>query len=119
MFIRSGYSAQTRSEAPVSDTEQHHRATDVVPARRDARPTRLTHSHRSCLSLQLRRVEAIELDHVVLHRAPPVGGHGLPTTLQRETVTLGADRRRVARIHDAVELADVRKRDWRVLGHLK
>src|ERR1700730_4686809 len=72
MFIRSGYSAQTRSvvgacsEAPSSGNERHHLAPQMLLGGLDAPDRPRTQTRREPLPLKLLDAEEIELDHVTL-----------------------------------------------------
>src|SRR5580704_7001481 len=99
MFIRSGYSAHTRS----SGMEDHHLAADVV--RRLAHPASL-HAGESggpALALEAPCGEPIEANQVAFDGSLARHRDRLAQALEHEAVGIGADRDRSARVHDAVE----------------
>src|SRR5215218_3722873 len=91
MFIRSGYSAQTRSTEPVPAddevvevvlaTEHHHRGADVLERRRDLERWLRAQSVRLRLRREPLGAQRAELDHVVLARPGAVRGDDLPDPL--------------------------------------
>src|SRR5437763_239535 len=114
MFIRSGYKAQTRSSrpcaplSPPSGTENHHLTTRVVLGSRDRGSDGRPEPHLGRLTLDLGGKNAVKPDDVRFHRYAPVGRDRLPPSLEHESVTVGADRRRVAGVHDPIALTHVR-----------
>src|SRR5438445_6463087 len=99
MFIRSGYSAHTRS----SGTEDHHLAPRVVLGRRHPSAPAAGESRRLPLALETPNGQAVEADDVVLD-APLAGRvHRLAPALQHEPGPVGADRDRLARVDDPVQ----------------
>src|ERR1700760_4653658 len=103
MFMRSGYSAHTRS----SGTQDHYLAPRVVLGRRHApaRPRREAQGGRLALESTCR--QAVQKDDVVLDGPLAGGVDRLAPALEHEPGALGAHRRRLARVDDPVLLADV------------
>src|SRR5579859_5919392 len=108
MFIRSGYSAQTRSWC--SGTKHHHSTPDVVDGRRDLFPPGRTQSTGPRFALDLPGVHLIEPDPIELARHRAVGAHNLTLALEDEAIAVSSNRRRAARIEHSIELANVRQR---------
>src|ERR1700749_90261 len=104
MFIRSGYSAQTRSTGGTG-TQQHHLAADVVVGRSDGRPPAATQSDALRLGLELVTGQAVEPDHVLLDRSRARRADPLAPALEHKPFAVGAHGRRQAPVHDAVDLA--------------
>src|ERR1700729_1587406 len=102
MFIRSGYSAQTRSRR--SGTEHHHLGADVFLGRRNLRQSARRQPGRSGLALELLDAETIEMDPINLRRHLARGRHDLALAFELEPFALGADRGRAARVNDAADL---------------
>src|SRR3984957_5138895 len=85
MFIRSGYSAQTRRTRSVdgtseggggetdSGTQHHHQAADVLIRRLDHKGRFGTKAGLQALALELGDVDASELDHVTFDGGPTGG----------------------------------------------
>src|SRR5258707_9180103 len=113
MFIRSGYSAQTRRR---SGTEHHHHAADVIWSRRDHEAPGRRKTRSAGLGLELIRGQRVDPDLVPLDRTPAVAFDGFATALEHEPVVVLSDRGRLAGIQDAVELPDVRK--WAPIARL-
>src|SRR5271154_3045034 len=99
MFMRSGYSAQTRSAcvgeraalagAATSGTKHHDDAADVIVGRLDSARRLRRQPGRDPLALELLRAHAIELDDVALARGArrlprPAGGNQDPFALDSE-----------------------------------
>src|SRR5271155_1184773 len=78
MFMRSGYSAHTRSTRPVpgeataSGTQDHHRASHVVPRGTKLAGALGTQARLDRLALQLIRGHAVELDDIAYGSAVAV-----------------------------------------------
>src|SRR5919201_4771311 len=103
MFIRSGYSAQTRSVR--SATEHHHRRADIVDGRLQATRGLGAQAEGGGLRCQGRGVEPVELDYVVGHRARAVARDDLADTLDRRAVAEVAHRDRAACVYAPADLA--------------
>src|SRR3954451_20798161 len=111
MFMRSGYSAQTRSSR---STEHHHTGADMLRGP-IAMPGRLARkAGAGALGLERRCVDAVELDHVAAGVERPVGGDGLADALDRHAVPAVADGHRLGRVQPPVVLAHVR--EWKDIG---
>src|SRR6185437_16792268 len=121
MFIRSGYSAHTRSSRAISGTEHHHAAGDVlVGGRQDARRL-LPQARLGALAAEHRDGHEVELDQVAL-RLPG----GVPGALERpgrsrlvlaEDPPLAFDHDAPARLGHAERAAEVERAvDARALG---
>src|SRR5579884_301796 len=113
MFIRSGYSAHTRS----SGTEDHHPARDVVDGRLD-----LPHAERSQarfprLAFELGRRQAVELDAIVADLAPTVLVDDFAAALEDEMAGLEPHRGRLAAEQGPLELEQVRQRCRAAVTH--
>src|ERR1700722_1713242 len=98
MFIRSGYSAHTRSargrngvEGARSGTEQRHLAADVLERGRDRAAALAPQPGLLALGQQLRHGESVELDRIELRLI--VTGRAAPARAVRsgEDVTLALD----------------------------
>ena len=111
MFIRSGYSAQTRKVR--SSTEHHHHAADVVGGGRDV-PRRAAAAARA-LRLRARARAALERGRggcCSARRALALRAHRLAPALEHVAgVALVADRGRLRSVDDTVPLEDVGKRN--------
>src|SRR5271170_2729204 len=106
MFIRSGYSAQTRnvrSDALDSGTEHHHDARRVVIGRGDHAGAGGGQPRLVALVLELGDAHTIELDDIVL----PGGLAPRPTALDDPPLALDAHDAAVE--EDARGAADVRR----------
>src|SRR3954453_6980533 len=107
MFMRSGYSAQTRRTP--SATEHHHRRAEVrarlgdLAARLGAQPG----DH--ALALELAGRQRGERDRVLLAVARAVGGHAEADALEDDRAAALADGDRIGEIAPAVVLADIRR----------
>src|SRR4051812_3069352 len=110
MFIRSGYSAQTRSVRPASGTQHHHRRADVVVGLGDRARGLDAQPGIGALGLERRGLEAVEADDVLLDGPPARGVDGLADATDHGAVRLLADADRAAGVDDAVDLADVGQR---------
>src|SRR5919108_4225294 len=113
MFIRSGYSAQTRSVR--SATEHHYRRADVVDGRLQATRGLGAQAEGRGLRGQGRGVEPVELDDVVGHRPRAVAGDDLADALDRRAVAEVAHSDRAACVYDPADLAEVGQRRLVVL----
>src|SRR5436190_18993650 len=105
MFIRSGYSAQTRSWG--SATEHHHHAADMIEGRVDHGPADRLQPSGSRLALKSGRTEAIEPDPVDLDGQAAGGSNDFTVALEHIPIVLGPHRGRSARVDHAVGLAHV------------
>src|SRR6476620_6207124 len=114
MFIRSGYSAQTRSTR--SGTEHRHRRPDVLVAFGDADRRLGAQPVRGRLGLEPGDVEAVELDDVGARAARAARGDDRPDALDRGPVAAVADGDGRTGVDDAVDLGLVRRRWHVVLG---
>src|SRR3954470_8474647 len=106
MFIRSGYSAHTRSVR--SATEDHHRRADVDVGGRDAPHRARLEAQRLGLRLELLGVQAIETDDVVALRARAAGPVDLAQAVDGGAVALVDHGQRARRVAHAIDLAQVR-----------
>src|SRR6478672_2919724 len=88
MFIRSGYSAQTRSTR--SGTEHRHRRPDVLVALGNADRRLGAQAVRGRLGLEPGDVEAVELDDVDAGAARAAGRDDRPDALDRGPVAVVA-----------------------------
>src|ERR671930_347035 len=113
MFIRSGYSAQTRRVR--SGTEYHHCRADVLERLRDAPPRLGAQAERRRLVLELLGLDAIELDDVVQRREGAIDRDDLAHPVDRGTIAEVAHRDRAAGVDDAFDLAEVGRRGLVVL----
>src|SRR3954467_13442768 len=111
MFMRSGYSAHTRSVRPlVSATQHHHRRADVLvrlgnPAGAvDAEPGR------GALVLERRRLEVVEADEVLRDCALAGGVDGLADPAGHGPLQRIVHGHRAAGVDDTFDLAEVRPR---------
>src|SRR5690348_7235557 len=104
MFMRSGYSAQTRS----SGTQHHHLAARIVLGGRHVRPPAPLEAERNPLALEPSHGQPVKADDVLLDGHVTLEAHDLATSLEHEAAPVRADRRRLARINDPVDLAHVR-----------
>src|SRR5689334_3051394 len=102
MFIRSGYSAQTRS---VSGTQDHYFAADVVVGRGHRASLIGSQSSGCGLALELGGDEAVEMDHVVFNCVSAFGRDRLAPALEQKAVVDRPHCGRLARVDDAVEFA--------------
>src|SRR4051794_10624780 len=107
MFMRSGYSAQTRRTP--SATEHHHCRTEVGVRLAYADARLGLESGGGALGLELGRGERGQLDGVPRGARAPVGGDRLADALEHDDVAARADRDREGEVAPAVALADVRR----------
>src|ERR1700727_2645625 len=98
MFMRSGYSAHTRSVRGASGTEHHHGAPDVVLGGGDLQPASRPQAGGLALALQDVGVHAVEVDEVLLGAQLTVGGNRLAAALEHEVIAVGAHRHRPAAV---------------------
>src|SRR5437660_5536614 len=98
MFMRSGYSAHTRS----SGTENHHRAAHVIVGGIDEPAPGHPQPHTPRLVLEPMRAEAIQTDAVLLHGALAVGHHPFAPALEHESLLVSANCGRLAEVHRAL-----------------
>src|SRR5437588_4116534 len=85
MFIRSGYSAQTR-RSRLSGIEHHHHAAHMIAGGADLRPSGGTQPDRRSLAFELAGGQGI--DRVLMHLDEPCSlpGNDLTPPLQDERV---------------------------------
>src|ERR1700686_233944 len=118
MFMRSGYSAQTRRirvDAKVrdgwegegvgdwrSDMEHHHVAARVIGCGWNAAAGRGAQTGGNALALQLGGADAVELDQVMLDDR---GVANAPLAFDDDGVALGLHARGLARVADAIDAA--------------
>src|ERR1700729_486427 len=107
MFMRSGYSAQTRSVGGASGTEHHHRAPDVVLGGRDLHPAGGPQAGGLALGLQDVGGDVVEVDEVLLGAQLTVGGDRLAAALEHEAVAVWPHGHWPAAVDDAVVLGHV------------
>src|SRR3954469_38325 len=105
MFIRSGYSAQTRRT--LSATEPHHRRAEVGVRLGDAGARLGAQPCGRALVLELVRGEGGQLDRVAGRAGAAVRGDGLADALEHDHVAARADRDREGQVAPAVALADL------------
>src|SRR3954451_3032466 len=111
MFMRSGYSAHTRSVRPlVSATQHHHRRADVLVRLGNRAGAVDAEPGRGALVLERRRLEVVEADEVLRDGALAGGVDGLADPADHGPLRLIVDGRGSAEIDDAVALAEVRER---------
>src|ERR1700759_1520530 len=110
MFMRSGYSAHTRSVRSGSGTKHHHRAPDVLLGGGDLHPAGRAQARGLALALEQVWIHAVEADEVALDAQLTVGGHGLASALKGEGVAFSAHGDRPAAVDDAVALGDIGER---------
>src|SRR5580704_19698363 len=103
MFIRSGYSAHTRSSA----TEDHHLAARIVRGLGHVLMPPRSEPGGGALALEILDRELVEVDQVLLDRPLARQGHCLAPALEHEPARVGAHRDRLARVHDPVLLTQV------------
>src|SRR5438067_1267866 len=108
MFIRSGYRAHTLNV--WSATEHHHHAADVVGSGLHRHSARGPQPGRARLPLESGGGEPVQTDHVAGGGSLTAPPDDLAYALEHEPVLLLADRDRLARVHDAVELPHVGSR---------
>src|SRR5579863_3742975 len=109
MFIRSGYSAQTRS-VRGSGTEDHHLAADMLLGRRDAANRVGAEAGPLAGLLQTLNAEDVERDAIGARGAGALRVDGFAPALEHERVAVARDCGRLAEIGPAVLLGDVRQR---------
>src|SRR3954452_9979510 len=107
MFMRSGYSAQTRSSG---GTQHHHLRADVLWGWLDVAGRLDRKAGVGALGLERRRVDAVELDDVAAGVEGPVGRDDLADAFDRHAVTAVAHGDRLGRVQPAVVLAHIRQR---------
>src|SRR5437764_5848698 len=106
MFIRSAYSAHTRS---ASGTEHHHHTADMVRGRRDRGSADRFQPGLRSLAFELVRRQRVDPDQVLFDGPPSVALDRLPAAFEHEAGSVLADRGGLARIDDSLELADIRQ----------
>src|SRR5215211_8960559 len=102
MFMRSGYSEQTRSSG---DTQHHHLRADVLCGWLDVAGRLDRKAGAGALGLERRRIEAVELDDVAAGVEGPVGRDGLADALDRHAVAAVAHGDGLGRVQPPVVLA--------------
>src|ERR1700721_931604 len=100
MFIRSGYSAQTRSVG--SGTERHHHARAVVVGRRNLRPARGPQPGIGPLTLHRLGGDAVETHFVELNGQLAAGTDRFAPSLEHEAAVALTDRGRATAVDDPV-----------------
>src|SRR5438874_210279 len=106
MFIRSGYSAHTRS----SGTEDHHLAARVVIGGRNTSAPGRGEAGRGSLALEPASSQAVQADDVVLDDPLARRGDRLAPALEHEPGAVGPHGGGLARVDEAVLLAHVGQR---------
>src|SRR5919198_3482161 len=114
MFIRSGYSAQTR-RTRASATEHHHRGADVLLSLRDLAARQHAQPGGARLGLERRGGEVVEADDVALDAPAAVVFDDLVQALDGHGVALLAQRDGAAGVDPAADLADLGQRRLGVL----
>src|SRR3954453_18917031 len=105
MFMRSGYSAQTRRTP--SATEHPPRRAEVRVGLGDAAPRLRAEPGEGALGLELARGQRRQLDHVALRAGAAVGVDRQPDALEHDDVAARADRDGEGLVAPAVALPDV------------
>src|SRR3954469_14457878 len=112
MFMRSGYSAQTRSVRPSrgpSATQHHHGGPDVGLGLGDRARALDPEARRLALGLERRGVEVVEADAILLDGEVAGRVDRLAQAADPRAFGFLVHGDRPARVDDPVDLADVRR----------
>src|SRR5579884_3275589 len=101
MFIRSGYSAHTRSVTAWSGIQQHHHAADVVGGGGDVHSSAWAQAGSLALLLQPLGADHVQGHALALHQASPTRGQTLSPTLNHHGASLQSDGGGLAAVHRA------------------
>src|ERR1700733_13865281 len=105
MFIRSGYSAHTRSVS--SGMERHHHTRDVLVSGRDLHPSRRLKPSIRALAFQRLGRDAVKRHLVELDGQLTADADRLAPSLQHEALFAPADRGRATAVDDPGAVADL------------